>query len=117
MIGDALDDDERPGGDWSACGRACAQVHLAFIVLQRDLAQAAGRNGNDDFGTKAGDIGRPDTWKLSRARWVCAPHSASAGTFSSPMLSCSMRVFCWDVPDRFAMRPLRSSGEDTPAAV
>src|SRR6185312_5649892 len=34
---------------------------------------------------------RPDTGKLSMARWVWAPYSASAGTCSSPMLSCSMR--------------------------
>ena len=33
----------------------------------------------------------PEIGKLSTARWVCAPYSASAGTFSSPMLSCSMR--------------------------
>ena len=36
-------------------------------------------------------IGRPEIGKLSTARWVCAPYSASAGTFSSPMLSRSMR--------------------------
>src|SRR5687768_7682032 len=36
-------------------------------------------------------IARPEIGKLSTARWVCAPYIASAGTFSSPMLSRSMR--------------------------
>jgi hypothetical protein len=36
-------------------------------------------------------MGRPEIGKFCTARWVCAPHSASAGTRSSPMLSCSMR--------------------------
>jgi hypothetical protein len=36
-------------------------------------------------------IGWPETGKFSTARCVCAPQSASAGTCSSPMLSCSMR--------------------------
>src|SRR5438552_16453420 len=34
---------------------------------------------------------RPLTGKFCTARWVCAPHSASAGTLTSPMLSCSTR--------------------------
>jgi hypothetical protein len=29
--------------------------------------------------------------KLSMARWVCAPYSAEAGTFTSPILSRSIR--------------------------
>ncbi len=33
----------------------------------------------------------PEIGKLSTARCVCAPHSAAAGTFNSPMLSRSMR--------------------------
>ena len=33
----------------------------------------------------------PEMGKLSIARCVCAPYKASAGTCSSPMLSCSMR--------------------------
>ena len=42
-------------------------------------------------------IGRPEIGKFCTARWVCAPHSASAGTCSSPMLSRSMRncASCW----------------------
>ncbi|KAG0753708.1 hypothetical protein G6F22_021339 [Rhizopus arrhizus] len=33
----------------------------------------------------------PETGKFCTARWVCAPQRASAGTCSSPMLSCSIR--------------------------
>ncbi|MNV70150.1 hypothetical protein D3C71_1630960 [compost metagenome] len=40
---------------------------------------------------KARGMRCPDTGKFSTARWVCAPHRASAGTCSSPMLSCSVR--------------------------
>src|SRR5262245_38271178 len=35
--------------------------------------------------------GRPETGKFSIARWVWAPHRASAGTCTSPMVSCSTR--------------------------
>ena len=34
---------------------------------------------------------RPEIGKFSTARWVCARHNASAGTRTSPMVSCSMR--------------------------
>ena len=40
---------------------------------------------------RAGSIGVPEMGKFSTARWVCARHSASAGTRTSPMESCSMR--------------------------
>ncbi|GAA4434876.1 hypothetical protein GCM10023148_41280 [Actinokineospora soli] len=33
----------------------------------------------------------PGKWRLSTARWVCARHSASAGTWTSPIVSCSVR--------------------------
>ena len=36
-------------------------------------------------------IGRPLMGKFSTARWVCAPHSACEGTFTSPMESFSIR--------------------------
>ena len=39
----------------------------------------------------ARSIGRPEIGKFSTARWVCAPHSASAGTRTSPIESCSVR--------------------------
>ena len=41
--------------------------------------------------TPAG-TGRPEIGKFATARAVCAPHSASAGTSTSPMESCSVRV-------------------------
>ena len=37
-------------------------------------------------------IRSPDTGKFCTARWVCAPHSASAGTSTSPIESCSIRT-------------------------
>ena len=36
---------------------------------------------------------KPEIGKLSTARCVCAPYSASAGTLSSPMLSRSVRYW------------------------
>ena len=39
----------------------------------------------------AGGNGRPEIGKFSTARWVCGPHSASAGTCISPRLSFSTR--------------------------
>jgi hypothetical protein len=47
-------------------------------------------------------MARPLMGKFSTARWVCAPHKASAGTLSSPMLSCSTRK-------EVVMNALRSS--------
>ena len=40
---------------------------------------------------RTGCSGSPDTGKFWTARWVCAPHSASAGTWTSPIESCSVR--------------------------
>jgi hypothetical protein len=34
---------------------------------------------------------RPEIGKFSTARWVCARHSASTGTLTSPIVSCSIR--------------------------
>src|SRR3954452_1974990 len=42
----------------------------------------------------AGSIGRPEIGKFSTARWVCAAHSALAGTWTSPIVSCSVRYSC-----------------------
>ncbi len=39
----------------------------------------------------AGSSPRPEIGKFSTARWVCARHSASAGTSTSPIVSCSIR--------------------------
>src|SRR5580692_2010480 len=41
------------------------------------------------------DSGSPEIWKFCTARWVCAPHRASAGTATSPIESCSMRAPGW----------------------
>src|SRR3954463_4554670 len=42
--------------------------------------------------TKAARGRRPETGKFMRARWVCTPYSACAGTASSPRGSFSRRV-------------------------
>ena len=39
----------------------------------------------------AGSIGVPLIGKFSTARWVCARHRASRGTWTSPIESCSVR--------------------------
>ena len=43
-------------------------------------------------GMKARGMTSPLIGKFSTALWVCAPHKAQAGTWSSPMLSLSVRV-------------------------
>ena len=61
---------------------------------------------------------RPEIGKFSTARWVCARHSASLGTCTSPIVSCSMRysvmkstffverinLFNWNAPSRHVSR-------------
>ncbi len=47
--------------------------------------------------------GMPLMGKLSIARWVWAPHNASAGMLTGPMLSCSVRNF-WVVIEEITPR-------------
>ncbi len=51
-----------------------------------------------------GGMGRPLMGKFSTARWVCAPHSACEGTFTSPMESFSIRYSLME------SSPLRAEG-------
>ena len=45
----------------------------------------------------AGSRPDPEIGKFSTARCVCAPYSASMGTRTSPMVSCSIRYSGWVV--------------------
>ena len=84
---------------WRPSATSSAAVRIAFACPfgrwpSAALTSAAAAFTRPSARMKPRGIGRPDTGKLRTARWVCAPHSASAGTSSSPMLSCSMRNFC-----------------------
>ena len=74
--------------------RPCGSPRPAPRQQARGRALAS-RRGRLDQPERADErraaCGRPLIGKFSTARCVCAPHSASAGTCSSPMLSCSMR--------------------------
>jgi hypothetical protein len=50
--------------------------------------------------TSAASIGVPLIGKFSTARWVCARQSASRGTWTSPMESCSVRNSCSSLTPR-----------------
>ena len=62
------------------------------ITPSSALARAAAALIRASAWTRAAGSGRPLIGKLSTARWVCARHRASAGTSTSPMESCSVRV-------------------------
>ena len=82
------------------------------------LTSAAAALTSPSARMKPRGIGRPDTGKFCTARWVCAPHSASAGTCSSPMLSCSLRVLPAEAVPFFAMTGFRvGCAEDNAANV
>src|SRR5260370_28531458 len=68
-----------------------------FTTAAADLIEASAP-------IRSRDSGSPDTWKFCTARWVCAPHSASAGTSTSPIESCSTRVFM-SAPPSSRVRP------------
>ena len=61
-----------------------AQSSSRFVVAAAHLISPSAR-------MKSRGMRSPLIGKFSTARCVCAPHSASAGTFSSPRLSRSMR--------------------------
>src|SRR5690348_2651288 len=57
--------------------------------------------------TSAGASGRPEIGKFSTARCVCARHNASRGTFTSPIVSCSIRNSASSpIPAEYVDRPL-----------
>src|SRR5690606_9764699 len=86
-------------GNWSsrrpsATSSAARPMALASASGSRPrpaLASAADALTRPSARMKPRGIGRPEMGKFCTARWVCAPHRASAGTCSSPMLSCSIR--------------------------
>ena len=51
--------------------------------------------------------------KFCIARWVCAPHNASAGTSSAPMLSCSTRVVAVIAPYSAGVRSFTVISRDS----
>ena len=70
---------------------AMAAPTAASISCRLTLARAAAALTSSSARMKRCGIGWPLKPKLFSARCVCAPHSAPAGTASSPMLSRSMR--------------------------
>ncbi len=67
-------------GEPRARARRCAPLTRAAAALTRPSARIWARSRP-----------RPEIGKFSTARWVCARHSASAGTLTSPIVSCSIR--------------------------
>ncbi len=63
------------------------------LVEHAQLGVGLGAGGLDlgEARICAGSSGVPEIGKFSTARWVWARHRASAGTRTSPMVSCSMR--------------------------
>jgi len=55
------------------------------------LTRAAAPLTRPSAAISAGSIGVPEIGKFSTARCVCAAKSASRGTRTSPIVSCSMR--------------------------
>ena len=68
-----------------------ASAISASITPSSALTRAAAPLMHPSAPIRSRPIRSPDTGKLSTARWVCAPHSASAGTSTSPIESCSTR--------------------------
>ena len=86
-------------GNWSSCSplttsAAAVVIALACSVVRAPrstLVCAAAALMRASAWMSAGSSGCPLIGKFSTARWVCARHSASFGTRTSPMESCSMR--------------------------
>src|ERR1039458_4451722 len=88
-------------GNWSSCSPTATAAAASWIAA----AIASSSTPSSPFTTAASPLSEasapimsrpirsPDTGKFCTARCVCAPHSASAGTRTSPIESCSTRVF------------------------
>ena len=95
----------RPRSRSRPAGRPAARrARPAFTRAASALISASAR-------ITRGSTGRPEIGKFSTARWVCAPHSASAGTRTSPIESCSTRYSVMTPPgdprEPYAARPGR----------
>ncbi len=78
----------------SATASEAFWIAMAISLLIRPssaLAPAAAHLTRPSAAMNWRGMASPDIGKLLTARCVCAPHSASSGTSSSPMLSFSMR--------------------------
>ncbi len=73
-----------PAASWMADAFASSRMPSS------PLARAAAAFTCPIACTSAGSIGVPLMGKFWMARWVCARQRASAGTSTSPMLSCSI---------------------------
>ena len=89
-------------GNWSRCAPATISSAAPAIALavrrstcgtspSPPLVRAASAFTSASARITRSSSGRPEMGKLSTARWVWAPHSAPAGTRTSPIESCSTR--------------------------
>ncbi|SLD05173.1 Uncharacterised protein [Mycobacteroides abscessus subsp. massiliense] len=91
-------------GNWSSClpsAISCAAAIIASAFSGASSPRSLLTCAQAPFSRPRARIWvrsrpRPEMGKFSTARWVCARHSASAGTRTSPMVSCSMRYCCSD---------------------
>ena len=102
----------RPAATFSAAARIASAAPLPSRP-KPPLTSAAAALIRPSARMNSRGIGWPEIGKFSTARWVCAPHSASAGTCSSPMLSCSVRK---SLADWRVWSPWRSPRSDRLAA-
>ena len=75
----------------SSAARAIASAIAPSRMPSSVLASAAAFLIRARATIWAGSSPSPEIGKFSTARWVCAAYRASAGTRTSPMVSCSMR--------------------------
>src|SRR5579875_876475 len=75
----------------SSAAAAIASATSLGSAPRRAFTRAAAPLMRASARTSAGSTRRPEIGKFSTARWVCAPHSASRGTATSPIESCSIR--------------------------
>ena len=82
-----------PSATSSAAARMASPTVLstASTSLRRAFTAAASPLISARARIRRRSMGRWEIGKFSTARWVCAAHLASAGTFTSPMESCSIR--------------------------
>ncbi len=76
----------------SSAARRMASATVASTTPSSSLAVAAAHLIMAWACTTAAGTGMPETGKFSTARWVEAPHSASAGICISPIVSWAVRV-------------------------
>ena len=99
-----------PPAATSSAAVAIAAARSSASTPIRPLTRAAAAFTSPSARICARSRPRPEIGKFSTARCVCARHNASAGTRTSPMVSCSIRK-----PVSVCMAPVSTSSAAVPA--